>query len=327
MCLFKNSKKILALMIAGGTILSGCGILPKEEQTLAPPLVKPEKQQYETYEVNKKDITRAVKGNGTLISMSENDVFTKENGRRVKSVKVQFGQTVKKGEVLIELDAENMENNIQIQQYSLKRAQINYERAEQGSDVYAKQLAEIDVKVEKTKLENMQKQLNASRLSAPADGKVIFLETLREGDMIEAYKTLVTVADTKKLQVLYQSTNLPKIQTGLQTVLSLGGNKYEGIVAQIPTTGKYKDSIIINFENMPTDVSLGDAIEVAVTLETKKDTLVVPKNAVKNFMGNNVVEVLDGDKKASLDVEKGIENSTEVEILSGLKEGQKVILK
>lgn len=323
----KNSRKTIGIILAGGMLLSGCGILPKEEQTLAPPLVKPQKQEYEVYEVKKKDITKMVKGNGTLVSMSENNMFTKENGRRIKSINVKYGQTVKKGDVLIELDSDNMENNVKLQQFSLQRAQINQERAEQGNDEYAKRLAAIDVQTEKIKLDAMQKQLSASRLTSPIDGTVVFVETLKEGDTIEAYKALVTVADPAKLQVVYQSSDASKVKSGMKAELTVAGEKCEGVVAQIPTTGKYKDSIIVNFSNSPKSAALGGSAELSIILETKKDTLVVPKAAVKSFMGSNTVEVLDGNKKISLDVEKGIETYSEVEILSGLKEGQKVIIK
>lgn len=326
MWLSKNSKIFLGILVAGSILFGGCGILPKEEQTLAPPLVKPQKQEYQVFEVKKKDITKQVKGNGSLASINESNLFTKDNGRRIKSVNVQFGQTVKKGDVLIELDSDNLENDVKIEKYNLQRAQINYERAVQGTDEYAKKLAAIEVNVETTKLEAVQKQLAASRLTAPVDGQVTFVETIKPGDSVEAYKPLVTVADPAKLQVVYQTSDANSVQTGMRVNLNLKGQNYEGVVAQIPTSGKLKGSIIVNFKDTPKDATLGDGVELAITLETKKNTIVIPKTAVKNFMGNNMVEVLDGSKKISIDVEKGIETSTEVEILSGLTEGQKVIL-
>lgn len=317
---------LLSILILGCLTFSGCGVLPKEEQALAPPLVKPKKQQYQLYEIKKKDITKEIKGNGSLISMNETNVFTKENNRRIKEVKVQYGQTVKKGDVLIVLDSDNMENDVKLQQYSLQKAQINYARAAEGNDEYNKQLANIDVQMEKAKLENLQRLLASSKLTAPTDGKVVFLESVKQGDAIEPFKVLVTVADPNNLEVMYQSSDSDKVQSGMKADLSLNGKKYDGVVAQVPTIGKYKGSIIINFKNSFKDAALGDAIELSITLETKKDTIVIPKEAVKSFMGNNTVEVLDGDKKISTSVEKGIETATEIEILTGLKEGQKVIL-
>lgn len=329
MNLKKNYKKFIAILITGSVALTGCGVLPKEEQTLAPPLVKPQKQEYELYDVVKKDITKAVKGNGTVVSSNENNLFTRENGKRLKTIKVKFGQMVNKGDVLLEFDTNDLESNIKLQELSLKKAQINNDRASAGTDEYAKQLAAIDVQVEKTKLDTMKSQLQSSKLTASIGGKVDFIETLKEGDIVEPYKTLVTISDPNKLQVNYKpsdTSGIAKLQTGLKVNLSLNGKSYEGVVAQLPTSGKYKDSAVIDFKDAIKDVNLGDSMELNITLETKKNTIVIPKQGLKNFMGNNTVEVLDGNKKVSIDVEKGIESTTEVEILSGLKEGQKVIL-
>ncbi|ERI92618.1 efflux transporter, RND family, MFP subunit [Clostridiales bacterium oral taxon 876 str. F0540] len=325
----KSYKKLIAIIVTGSLALTGCGILPTEEQTLAPPLVKPQKQEYELYDVVKKDITKAVIGNGTVISSNENNVFAKENGKRLKGIKIKFGQMVKKGDVLLEFDTNDLESNIKLQELSLKKAQINNDRASVGTDEYAKQLAAIDVQVEKTKLDVMKSQLQASKLTASIDGKVDFIESLKEGDVVEPYKTLVTISDPNKLQVNYKpsdTSNISKLQTGMKVSLSLNGKSYEGVVSQLPTSGRYKDSAVIDFKEAVKGVNLGDSMELNIILETKKNTIVIPKQGLKNFMGNNTVEVLDGNKKVSIDVEKGIESATEVEILSGLKEGQKVIL-
>lgn len=323
----KKAKQILSIIITGGILFSGCGILPKEEQTLAPPLVKPKKQEYEVYDVKKKDITREIKGNGTLISMNEKNLFTKENGRRIKDIKVQFGQTVKKGDILVELDSDNLENDIKLQQYNLEKAQINYEKAAKENDEYNKKLVSIDVQIEKAKLNELKSELYKSKLIAPVSGKVTFLENLKGGDTVEPYQTLVTIADPNKLEVAYQSgSDVSNVKSGMKASLNYSGKNYEGVVAKLPTSGKYKNSVIINFKNSFNDGKLDDSIEITITLETKKSTIVVPKEAIKSFAGDNTVEVLDGDKKVSVSIEKGIETSTEVEILSGLKEGQKVIL-
>lgn len=312
--------------MAGTLLLSGCSALPKEEQTLAPPLVKPQKAQYELYEVTRKDITKMINGNGSLISIKENNLFTKENGKRIKKINVKYGQAVKKGESLIEFDSEDVENDIKLQKIEVEKSEIRYERSSQGSDEYDKKLSLLDVKSAKARLEALQQKLESSKLIAEVSGMATFVETLKEGDVAEAYKTLVTISDPKALQVLYQTQDIGNVKNGMKAELTFKGKKYEGVVAQIPTSGVYKDSIIVDFKSSFNEGNFGDTIELAITLETKKNTLVVPKAAVKSFMGSNIVEILDDNKKVSLDVDKGIESNNEVEILSGLKEGQKAII-
>ncbi|MNI96739.1 hypothetical protein D3C73_1552570 [compost metagenome] len=54
--------------------------------------------------------------------------------------------------------------------------------------------------------------------------------------------------------------------------------------------------------------------------------LIIPKVGLRSYMGRDYVQVLEGESRKEIDVEKGIVSSTEVEIRKGLKEGQKVIL-
>src|SRR4051794_33861457 len=54
---------IVAILLAVST---GCSLRPKEEQSLAPPLVQPVKQNYTTVEVKRGTIQRDVKGIAVL---------------------------------------------------------------------------------------------------------------------------------------------------------------------------------------------------------------------------------------------------------------------
>ena len=50
-------------------VISGCSLLPKQEEPLAPPLVKPVKQNYTTVEAAKGTIVSSVKGLGAFEPM------------------------------------------------------------------------------------------------------------------------------------------------------------------------------------------------------------------------------------------------------------------
>lgn len=324
----KRSKSwIFAIAIYETVFLTGCSFMPKEEEALAPPLTQPKKQEYQVFDVKKTDITRSVNGNGNLISTNERDVFVKENGKRIKKVDVKFGDTVKKGDVLIELDSGDLENALKLERLNLQREEINHDRDMQSNNEYVQKLADINLQIEKLKLQQMEEQLAATKLTAPVSGKIDFLEEIKEGDVCEAYKTLATIADPGSLQVVYQPSGAINARTGLKAQLKYSGKEYEGVLSQMPDSGKYKNNILIMPNSNIEGAKLGDNIEVSIILETKKGTLVVPKAVVKDIGGTKTVEVMEGDRKLSIDVETGIENSSDIEILSGLKEGQKVILR
>ncbi|MNE17892.1 Multidrug resistance protein MdtA [compost metagenome] len=64
-----------------------------------------------------------------------------------------------------------------------------------------------------------------------------------------------------------------------------------------------------------------------IILQQRSDTIVIPKNGLRTYLGRSFVRVLeDGSRLREVDVEAGIEGSTEVEIVKGLEEGEVVVL-
>lgn len=308
-------------------IFSGCGLLPKEDDTLAPPLIEPKKQEYELYEVKRGDIVSSLKGNGYFVASDEKSVFTKENGRRIESIKVKYGDHVEKGQVLVELDSGDLNNSIKIQQQVFRKAKVNLERSKKDGDSYNIELADADYIIEKTKLESLQNELSKLKLVSPISGTITEVQNFKEGDIVEPYKAIVTVADANSLKVTYTTSEASKIKNGMKVDLSFNGQKYEGKVIQLATGDKDAgNKVLIDMESFPKGAKAGDIMDLSITLESKSNTIVVPKRAVKSFKGTNTVEVMDGNKKILLNVNIGIEAVGEVEIVSGLKEGQKVIL-
>jgi RND family efflux transporter, MFP subunit len=312
---------------------TGCGLLPREEQELEPPLIKPKQAEYELYEVSRKDITKLITGNGSLIPVNEAALSFKQSGR-IASINVQYGENIKKGTLTAVLDTGDLASRIKIQELTLEKAKLRLAQLEsQGSDVYSVGMAKIDVESAQVSLDSLKNTFEQSKLISPIGGMITFIENLKVGSSIEAYKPIVTVSDPGKLQILYQATVTPQVKTGMEAQVTYRNTKYDGVVVLSPdnvpsdATDKYKNAVIIQVKNLPSDAKLGDFADFSVPIESRKNTIVIPKNGLRRMGGSDTVQIMEGDSKKELNVEVGIETSTEVEILSGLKEGQKVILK
>jgi len=327
MNLEKSRRILLAAVLFGILSVTGCNLLPKEEVALAPPLTQPKKQEYQLYDVKKTDFTKYIKGTATLVSITENDVYSKQNGGRIMKINVKFGDIVKKGDVLVELNSDNLENELKLEKINMQRVKFNYDKAQQGNDEYAKKLAELDIEAEKIKLGELEDKLEATKLTAPISGKITFVESAKEGDVVEVYKPLVTVANPDSLQILFTQNGTSNAKLGMNVELNYNGKNYQGQITQIPDSGKNKNAIIITPNSKIHGAKMDDYIDISIIVQTRKNTLVIPKAAVKNYLGSKTVEVLDGDKNVSTDIETGIEDSVNIEVLSGLNEGQKVILR
>ena len=67
--------------------------------------------------------------------------------------------------------------------------------------------------------------------------------------------------------------------------------------------------------------------DLAIKAESREDVIVVPEDAVYKKEGKDMVRVLKGDELKEKEVEVGLEGTNDfIEIISGLLEGEKVIL-
>jgi multidrug efflux pump subunit AcrA (membrane-fusion protein) len=321
---------------------SGCSLLPKEEEPLQPPLVKPVKENFDVAEVKKGSIVKQLTGIATFVSASTQQLSFKESGGRLLSIDVKLGDTIKPGDVVAHLDPGDLETRIRLQQLNVEKANIALEDAKanaQAGDTNALKLKLIDVEAAKIQLNQLQQQLDKTRLVSDIGGIVTYVDGLQEGDQVTAYKAVVTVADPKQLQLVYEASNptdLSPIQVGMEVQLKYKGGEYKGKVLQTPSSAPFTDDkqlaelngkrIYIGAAGLPEEASIGASADIAVTTERRDDTLIIPRSALRSYIGREYVQVLEGESRKEIDVEKGIVTSTEVEIRKGLKEGQKVIL-
>src|SRR4051812_6560595 len=71
----------LSSLLALAAALSGCSLLSKNSQDLAPPLVKPVQERVDAVDVKKGTIERFFSGTATVVSKHDVPLFYKDNGR------------------------------------------------------------------------------------------------------------------------------------------------------------------------------------------------------------------------------------------------------
>jgi RND family efflux transporter MFP subunit len=338
----KTMRRIIRAAAAGGIAVSlaGCSLLPKEEEALAPPLVKPVKENFEIYEVKRGNMVKQVTGVGTFASSKIQYLYFNESGGRLLSMDTQLGATVKRGDILARLDRADSETKVRQQEIVLEKAKLALEQTkeEKRGDVNAMKTKLLDVQKETITLEMLTNQLNRTRLVSDVDGVVTFVDPIKQGDVVQAYKSLVTIADPRELKLTYEFSNLSDmtgIQVGMEADLMINKKPYKGTVVQIPATAPVSDNKAVNDKNSktivivptnPPEVKIGSNADINIVTEKRDNVIIIPRVGLRSYLGRDYVQVLEGESRKEIDVEKGIVSATEVEIRKGLKEGQKVIL-
>jgi len=330
----------VSLVCLSVVLLSGCSLLPKLEEPLAPPLVKPVKQNYTTVEAKKGSIVSSVKGLGVFEPVNVVYHQFKDNGGKIKEILVKSGDFVKKGDTLVQLEVEGLDIDIKYKLLDLEKAKLGLETAKQDRNEAQMKIKLIELDIAQVQYQRTLNKLQERQLKAEMDGQVIFVADLEPPDFVEAYRVLVSVADTTKLRVAYESggsdLQLSSVMVGMEAQITWEEEKLNAIVTQTPSSApmtqdqqlqaRYAKLLFLELDHVPEQVEIGDFADIMIVTKKKDDVLILPTRALRTFLGRNYVQILDGERISELDVEVGIKTVTEVEIMNGLEEGQQIIL-
>lgn len=232
---------------------------------------------------------------------------------------------------------------------TLKAGPSSFELAEADRDVRGAQLAlesaqaaddssSLDERISQSQrqLESIQKQLEATKLTAPFDGVVAEIGA-RSGDQIEAYSPIVNVMNPSKLEVVVSdvpSDDLARLTVGQAASLSFvqgSGASVAGEISKLPgnqaagSAVKADLALRISFDPADLDLTVGDPAGITITLRRSASALWLPPQAINSFDQRHFVMLKDGAQTREVDVTLGIVAADRVEIVSGLSEGDTVV--
>jgi len=331
---------MLAVLMAAPLVLSGCSLLPVEEEALQPPLVEPAREPLDYTVASRGTIETYLRGTAHFVSSRVETLSFKESGGRLKSINVELGDHVEAGEPVAELDVGDLELQVELQRLNVQRARLLYKEARaSGAGGVDLRLREIDLEREQKMLESMETRLGKARLHATISGTVIFVASLKEGDTVGAFQPIVTIADPNSVQLTYvaaESKELFGLEVGMPAYLKYKGVEYTGKVLQTPSSAPLTSNpaeaersgvtIIVGIDDPPPDVQIGHSADLTIPLQKRENVIVLPRSAIRSYMGRSYVQVEEGERLKEVDVETGLTTPTEVEIVKGLEEGQKVVL-
>ena len=354
--------------------------------------------------VEKGDLAKSVVATGKVTPITKVEIKSKASGI-VKKLLVEYGDTVKKGQLLAQLDKVEIEAQVEQSRAALQAAEANlassqadFERAKvdaEGPDVpllkreydRATQMAQegvvsqtalddadrnykmalnkqnvskAQVTVLKAKiaqsqaqmaadqanLKQLDEQLSYTDIVSPIDG-IVLSRDVEMGDAVSSILVLgssatlvMTLGDTSEVYVKgkVDESDIGKVYLGQPArikVESFKDKTFNGKVTKISPMGVEKDNVTtfevrVSINNPGGELKAEMTANAEIILDEHKGVLQIPEGAI----------IYDKDKKASVDVpdpkEKdgmkkvavniGISNGAKTEVLSGLKEGDQVVL-
>lgn len=128
----RKKYKISWILLLVPVLFTACQILPEEEVLPDAPVVRSyEVKEYKQTAVLRGDLIVKTKVNCTYVPAKEEDLSFSLGGLLVEKIYVTEGQQVKKGDLLAELEQENLQEQISSQEYQLKVLMLQMEHLQE----------------------------------------------------------------------------------------------------------------------------------------------------------------------------------------------------
>lgn len=302
------------------------------------------------------EVVEAISLTGELQGLHEVRV-TAQLPERIRSVPVQEGQRVKRGELLCELWAD-------LQGQALDQAQAGLEAATTARDAARDNLARMRSlaqagSIPKSQLEAVEAQARTAEaqvrqatagvgaasaqrqrtsIRSPIDG-VVAQVSLKEGDLASPGMPILTVVNPDKLKAVLRAPerHFLKIAAGMEAEVSPLALPELKVSAKVSLKGPVIDRMTrtglleIHLDNKDGQWVAGSAVRTRVVLGRRADVVLVPAEAVllspeTDRTGEAVAFVADGKKAVRRDVKVGIRQEDRIEIREGLAAGESLVV-
>lgn len=299
------SKIILGLAIAGGLI--GGGVWYAKQRAAQNPETR-----YKLTTIDKGDVTQTVSANGTLNPVVLVSVGTQVSGT-VKKLYVDFNDSVKKGQPLLELDDALVSATERQSAASVANAQASLELA-QANEVRIRQLfaqeyvsrqeydqsrqalksAQAQLALARAQNERDRANLNFTVIRSPVDGVVVDRVVDLGQTVAASFQTPVLIKIAQDLSEMRIDTSFAEADIGLIregqkarfTVDAFPNRSFVGDVQQIRLNPTNQQNVVtynvrINVANPEQVLLPGMTAYVNIAVQKRDDVLLVPNAALR----------------------------------------------
>ena len=286
--------------------------------------------------VGRQTISLFFETHGTLEAENEVDLVARVSGP-VTELSSEEGRRVRKGEVLARIDDREIVAQLTVAKVRLDEAQQSYDRTK---NLFEKELVSRDAfdqalaafESARGDVERLEVQLAYTRIEAPFSGLVVqryvkFAEHLQTG------ARLFRISDFDPLLCPIQvpERELARLRVGQRaelTVESFADHRFQAEVLRIsPVVDSGSGTVKVTL-NVAGEGKLRPGMFANVFLEmaNRPDALVVPKAALALDSLGNTVFVANEGLAERRDLELGFQNDSHLEVLSGVQEGERVVV-
>ncbi|MBU1782139.1 efflux RND transporter periplasmic adaptor subunit [bacterium] len=267
----------------------------------------------------------------------------RELENRVKETEVLFGEAARQ----IEANNKLFESKA-ISLDELKRTKADYDKIGLQLEIVRTQLEEkliarqeeitstlSSIKAIGVNLTSIEQQILWSKITSPISG-VVTQKEIKEGSWVSQGQLLSVVVSDKEFvaKVNLDEVDIGKISVGMAASVipdAFLGRAVAGRIKKIAPSPRLKEKINtfeVTIELNPTDIDIRSEMlcDVVIISGIKKAVTKIPQEAIVNIEGKDYVFVIKDNIASKRKINLGFRNPNEVEVLSGLKQGEGIVL-
>ncbi len=244
----------------------------------------------------------------------------------VKSVLVSEGDRVGKGDPLVRLDTELLDQEIALRKTRIAQAQLRIELAEKNLErlktllsrkgtseknyddaLFSFQDSQAEKKSSELELEKLLIRKRKSEIRAPFDG-IVLDKNVETGDWVQQGTLLVAVGSTKDIvvRVTVEESVLQFISLNEEVPVTINAfnRQLTGIITQIdPVADERTRNVFLKISIPPQDVVVDNlSATVFIPSSRKRELSILPRDALVRFKGKDFVYTVKDDKASLLPV-------------------------
>lgn len=200
---------------------------------------------------------------------------------------------------------------------------------------YKAQLRQLDIQ-----MEQLRSQGEDFVVTSPLKG-TIMMKSVEIGSYVQPGTEVMEIGDGESLYIESDVlvSEIGKIKDGSKVEIShkdLGIEGAKGTIRKIyPRAFSKVSDLGVDQKRIKVEIAIeseikglrpGYDLDLKIIVNSKSDTLMIPENAVFEKEGKDYVFVNENGTAMLREIQKGIESSKQIEIISGLQEGEEVIL-
>ena len=256
----------------------------------------------------------------------------------VENVHVSKGQTVRKSQVLVNIATKELTVRLNLARANHKLADTNLKRDLKLSKKNLISSSQLDQSRNHRDSAKFQEQLaefnlKKSVVRAPIRGQVKSKNT-KPGEFVRKGDTLVEILDLSQLlvEIHVSERGVLKLKKGQSVEVALYAQNGRTLPGEIRTIGIEADTrnrtfpVEIEVDNPKERLRPGMLARVTINQGVLKQQLVVPRHAIIERDTGRVVFVVKDGKARLRRIETGVSREERVQVTSGLKFGEQVIV-